>query len=64
MEVQKTVNVDLPAPRDHVETKELPEFGHLRAHVYRAIERREGATVGAAANAGAAAPVAPETRGQ
>jgi hypothetical protein len=23
-----------------VETKELPEFGHLRAHVYRSIKRR------------------------
>jgi NitT/TauT family transport system ATP-binding protein len=52
-EVQETVSVDLPAPRDQVETKELPEFGHLRAHVYRAIKRPEEATVGAAPGAGA-----------
>jgi NitT/TauT family transport system ATP-binding protein len=38
--VQEILDVDLPAPRDQVETKELPEFGHLRAHVYRSIKRR------------------------
>ena len=32
----------LPRPRDQVATKELPEFAHLRAHVYRAIKRSEG----------------------
>jgi NitT/TauT family transport system ATP-binding protein len=36
--VQEVLAVDLPRPRDQVETKELPEFAHLRAHVYRAIK--------------------------
>jgi NitT/TauT family transport system ATP-binding protein len=36
--VQEVLDVDLPSPRDQVETKELPEFAHLRAHVYRAIK--------------------------
>ena len=33
------VEVDLPRPRDQVETKALPEFAQLRARVYRAIRR-------------------------
>src|SRR4051794_19601315 len=37
--VQETLDVPLPRPRDQVTTKELPEFVHLRAHVYRAIKR-------------------------
>jgi NitT/TauT family transport system ATP-binding protein len=37
--VQETLDVSLPRPRDQVTTKELPEFAHLRAHVYRAIKR-------------------------
>ena len=36
--VQETLPVGLPFPRDQVGTKELPEFAHLRAHVYRAIK--------------------------
>src|SRR4051812_48802604 len=36
--VQEVLEVDLPRPRDQVGTKELPEFAHLRAHVYRAIK--------------------------
>jgi NitT/TauT family transport system ATP-binding protein len=36
--VQEVLQVDLPRPRDQVETKELPDFAHLRAHVYRAIK--------------------------
>lgn len=39
--VQETLDVPLPRPRDQVATKELPEFVHLRAHVYRAIKRPE-----------------------
>ena len=31
----------IPFPRDQIETKELPEFAHLRAHVYRLIKRDE-----------------------
>jgi NitT/TauT family transport system ATP-binding protein len=38
--VQEILDVELPLPRDQVETKELPEFGHLRAHVYRSIKRQ------------------------
>jgi NitT/TauT family transport system ATP-binding protein len=41
--VQEMLEVDLPEPRDQVETKELPEFAHLRAHVYRSIKRKESA---------------------
>jgi NitT/TauT family transport system ATP-binding protein len=36
--VQEVLEIDLPRPRDQVETKETPEFAHLRAHVYRAIK--------------------------
>jgi NitT/TauT family transport system ATP-binding protein len=36
--VQEVLAIDLPRPRDQVETKEMPEFAHLRAHVYRAIK--------------------------
>ncbi|PXY22306.1 ABC transporter ATP-binding protein [Prauserella muralis] len=39
--VQEVLAVNLPEPRDQVETKELPEFAHLRAHVFRAIKRRQ-----------------------
>jgi NitT/TauT family transport system ATP-binding protein len=39
--VYEVLDVDLPAPRDQVTTKELPEFAHLRAHVWRSIKRPE-----------------------
>jgi NitT/TauT family transport system ATP-binding protein len=42
-EVKEVVQVDLPKPRDQIETKELPEFAHLRAHVYRLIRREQQA---------------------
>jgi NitT/TauT family transport system ATP-binding protein len=38
--VQEELEVDLPSPRDQVETKELSEFTRLRAHVYRSIRSR------------------------
>jgi NitT/TauT family transport system ATP-binding protein len=38
--VTEIVPVDLPSPRDQVATKELPEFGTLRGHVYRLVKRR------------------------
>jgi NitT/TauT family transport system ATP-binding protein len=38
--VQEELEVDLPLPRDQVETKELPEFTRLRGHVYRSIRSR------------------------
>ena len=39
--VYEVLDVDLPAARDQVTTKELPEFAHLRAHVWRSIKRPE-----------------------
>jgi NitT/TauT family transport system ATP-binding protein len=41
--VQEILDVDLPHPRDQVRTKELPEFAHLRAHVWRSIKRDDTA---------------------
>jgi NitT/TauT family transport system ATP-binding protein len=40
-EVKEIVPVDLPTRRDQIATKELPEFAHLRAHVYRLIKREQ-----------------------
>jgi NitT/TauT family transport system ATP-binding protein len=40
-QVQETLDVELPDPRDQLETKELPEFTRLRAHVYRSIKRKQ-----------------------
>jgi NitT/TauT family transport system ATP-binding protein len=40
-EVKEIVPVDLPRPRDQIVTKELPEFAHLRGHVYRLIKREQ-----------------------
>jgi NitT/TauT family transport system ATP-binding protein len=42
-EVREILDVGLPHPRDQVETKELPDFAHLRAHVYRLIKRQPAA---------------------
>jgi NitT/TauT family transport system ATP-binding protein len=38
-QVKEIVAVELPSPRDQIATKELSEFAHLRAHVYRLIKR-------------------------
>ncbi len=38
-QVKEVIPVELPRPRDQIETKELPEFARLRAHVYRLIKR-------------------------
>ena len=35
--VQEVLQVPLPRPRNQTRTKELPEYTHLRAYVYRAI---------------------------
>jgi NitT/TauT family transport system ATP-binding protein len=40
-EVKEMIDVDLPFPRDQLATKELPEFTHLRGHVYRLIKREQ-----------------------
>ena len=37
--VQEVLDVPLGQPRDQVQTKERPEFTHLRAHVWRSIKR-------------------------
>ena len=42
-EVREIVDVNLPHPRDQIETKEQPEFAHQRAHVYRLIKRQASA---------------------
>ncbi len=42
-EVKEIVPVALPRPRDQIATKELAEFAHLRAHVYRLIKREQEA---------------------
>jgi NitT/TauT family transport system ATP-binding protein len=42
-QVQETLDVDLPAQRDQLDTKENPEFARLRAHVYRSIKRKQTA---------------------
>jgi NitT/TauT family transport system ATP-binding protein len=57
-EVREILDVHLPHPRDQVETKELPEFAHLRAHVYRLIKREQAArgADGDAVTAAAAQP--------
>jgi NitT/TauT family transport system ATP-binding protein len=43
-EVKEIVPVGLPRPRDQLATKELPDFAHLRAHVYRLIKREQAAS--------------------
>jgi NitT/TauT family transport system ATP-binding protein len=43
--VQEVLDVPLPQPRDQVATKELPEFAHLRAHVWRSIKRPDSEPV-------------------
>jgi NitT/TauT family transport system ATP-binding protein len=40
-EVKEIVPVALPYPRDQIGTKELPEFAHLRARVYRQIKHEQ-----------------------
>lgn len=37
-EISEVLPVSLPRPRDQMATKELPDFAHLRAHVYRLIK--------------------------
>ena len=39
--VKEILPVDLPHPRDQIETKELADFAHLRAHVYRLVRREQ-----------------------
>jgi NitT/TauT family transport system ATP-binding protein len=41
--VLEVLEVPLPWPRDQAATKELPEFAHLRSHVWRSIKRPQDA---------------------
>ena len=56
-EVKEIVRVDLPRPRDQISTKELAEFAHLRAHVYRQVKREQAELGEAETDAPAAATV-------
>jgi NitT/TauT family transport system ATP-binding protein len=47
--VLEILDVSLPHPRNQVTTKELPEFAHLRAHVWRSIKRPDESPVASAA---------------
>jgi NitT/TauT family transport system ATP-binding protein len=47
--VLEILDVNLPDPRHQVTTKELPEFTHLRAHVWRSIKRPDNAPAAPAA---------------
>jgi NitT/TauT family transport system ATP-binding protein len=40
--VKEDIAVDLPRPRDQIETKELPAFAHLRARVFASIKAESG----------------------
>jgi NitT/TauT family transport system ATP-binding protein len=54
--VRADIAVNLPAPRDQIETKELPEFVQLRSEVSRLVRRRDqhaGANGTPAADSGA-----------
>jgi NitT/TauT family transport system ATP-binding protein len=42
-DVKEIIPVDLPRPRDQIETRGLETFAQLRAHVYRLIKREEAA---------------------
>ena len=41
--IEADLPVDLPAPRDQIESKELPEFARVRSDVYRRIRRSSDA---------------------
>ena len=54
--VKEIVGVELPTVRDQIVTKELPDFAHLRAYVYRLIKREQAAPP-------ASTPPSPRRRG-
>jgi NitT/TauT family transport system ATP-binding protein len=57
--VKEVITVDLPRPRDQVATRELPDFAHMRGHVFRLIksERTPDATAPSQDELAAAAAV-------
>jgi NitT/TauT family transport system ATP-binding protein len=54
--VLEVLDVNLPQPRDQVATKELPDFAHLRAHVWRSIKRHDQPAADGAASIAAQLP--------
>ena len=40
--VKETITVDLPRPRDQIQTRELPEFAHLRGRVFASVRAEAG----------------------
>ena len=40
--VLEEVRIDLPRPRDQIETRALPEFQQHRKHVMRLIQQQAG----------------------
>jgi NitT/TauT family transport system ATP-binding protein len=40
--VKETVTVDLPRPRDQIETKALPGFATLRGHIFASVQAEAG----------------------
>jgi NitT/TauT family transport system ATP-binding protein len=50
--IRETVAVELPKPRDQIETKGLAEFSRLRTDVHRLIKRDAGSEVRARARSG------------
>ena len=65
--VRADLPVDLPAPRDQIATKELPEFVRLRTEVSRLVRGQEGGPGGPGdpgGAAGAAGAAGAEYRGR
>jgi NitT/TauT family transport system ATP-binding protein len=40
--VKETVGVNLPRPRDQIQTKALPEFAHLRGRIFASVKAEAG----------------------
>jgi NitT/TauT family transport system ATP-binding protein len=50
-EIREEIPIHLARPRDQVETKEQPDFAHLRAHVWRLVKRPDETELVAAVEA-------------
>jgi NitT/TauT family transport system ATP-binding protein len=55
--VRDVVEVDLPTPRDQVETKAEPRFSELRGHVFKLIQEAKRSQRAASEEVGGAAPL-------
>jgi NitT/TauT family transport system ATP-binding protein len=49
-EVKELIDIELPRPRHQVETKEMPEFVHQRAHVFRLVKQTDTELASSAAS--------------